>query len=126
MNEFEIQTNVHPDQSTSPVKQSATGFKAFIQGWKQIIPLFHKPHIWNAILIFTIQFVLLLGWNTFRLWLPQIFATFSEYEDRLARNSTISKESLCSLIEADVIKSNKLYKEESVDVECNAVRKQNS
>lgn len=111
------------DKITS--RQSAIGLAALKNGWKQLIPLFHKPHLWNACLVFIIQFVLLLGWNSFRLWLPQIFATFSEYEEHLAINSSIPKESLCSLIEADVLKSKMLYQENSTinqtNVECNAV-----
>lgn len=38
-------------------------------------------------------------------------------------NQTNADESLCSLIEADVLKSKLLYVNESSDVECNAVRK---
>lgn len=123
VNELEKKSTPNSSNQDEISKQKSSGLKAIKEGWTQFIPLFHRPHLRYACVVFSIQFLLLCSWNTFRLWLPQIFAIFIEYEEGLASNSSgFKEESLCTLIEADVIKSNQLYADKLGTVECNAVR----
>ncbi|XP_049535311.1 uncharacterized protein LOC125950949 isoform X1 [Anopheles darlingi] len=50
------------------------------EGFRQLAIMFRKPHLKNACLAYGIQFGILLGLNTFRLWVPQLFTIIEEYE----------------------------------------------
>lgn len=69
------------------------GFTTLLKlGIKQMKPFCHKPHVGMAALVFTIQFGGLWGWNTVRLWLPQLFAIVEEYfiiNESVSGNATI-------------------------------------
>ncbi|XP_022189537.2 synaptic vesicle glycoprotein 2A isoform X3 [Nilaparvata lugens] len=41
--------------------------------WQQITALFKKPHLNNAVHVFSVQFAALLSMNTVRLWMPEFF-----------------------------------------------------
>lgn len=58
----------------------------FKKGWRQITPLFRPPYLWLILLILFIQFCTLLGANTLRLWLPQLFTSLDEYEQNYGYN----------------------------------------
>uniref|UniRef100_A0A182QI24 Major facilitator superfamily (MFS) profile domain-containing protein n=1 Tax=Anopheles farauti TaxID=69004 RepID=A0A182QI24_9DIPT len=49
-------------------------------GFRQLGIMFRKPHLKNAALAYGIQFGILLGLNTFRLWVPQLFTIIEEFE----------------------------------------------
>lgn len=84
------------------------------------MPLIHKPHVSKCALVFGINFLLLLGLNTLRLWVPQIFAIFSKYEAKKTNDSNVVNSSLCHLLEEDVILS-KQIEDHVPDVECVSV-----
>lgn len=50
------------------------------EGFRQLGIMFRKPHLKNACLVYGIQFGILLGLNTFRLWVPQLFTIIEEFE----------------------------------------------
>lgn len=104
-------------QNITPKKK---GFAAFKSGWDQVVPLIHKPHISKCCLVFIINFSLLLGLNTFRLWVPQIFAIFSAHEQRNVLEGVSKSASLCTLLEEDVLISQQIENHDS-NVECIAV-----
>ncbi|KAJ6639914.1 Synaptic vesicle glycoprotein 2A, partial [Pseudolycoriella hygida] len=66
-------------------------------------PLLRKPLLNKCILVFTIQFCALLGLNTVRLWLPQLFAMVSDFENMQTVGDSDSD--LCSMLSYSVNKS---------------------
>lgn len=83
------------------------------------MPLVHKQHLSKCVLVFTINTLLLLGLNTLRLWIPQIFSIFSTYEEKQAAGNITENSSLCHLLEEDVLLSEQM--ENNADVECVSV-----
>ncbi|KAI4457435.1 synaptic vesicle glycoprotein 2 [Holotrichia oblita] len=69
--------------------------QALKEGWQQIAPMFFPPYIWKLLLSAGIQFCIILGINTIRLWLPQIFTAMNDYQ-LLYPNAT---EGLCTMLE---------------------------
>ncbi|KAJ8977729.1 hypothetical protein NQ317_019404 [Molorchus minor] len=57
-----------------------TRIHAFREGWQQIRPLFFPPHITKMILVVIMQGFTMMGLNTLRLWLPQIFQAINDYQ----------------------------------------------
>lgn len=53
--------------------------QALREGWQQIKPLFFPPHLARLCLVCSIQFGSMMGLNTLRLWLPQIFTAINDY-----------------------------------------------
>ncbi|XP_026473628.1 synaptic vesicle glycoprotein 2B-like, partial [Ctenocephalides felis] len=70
------------------------GMEALKAGFKQFKPLFYAPHLKNCIIVCAIQLLALLGLNTLRLWLPQMFSMMEEYDANPSKNDT----SLCSIL----------------------------
>uniref|UniRef100_A0A182SPJ2 Major facilitator superfamily (MFS) profile domain-containing protein n=1 Tax=Anopheles maculatus TaxID=74869 RepID=A0A182SPJ2_9DIPT len=62
-------------KATQPVASGGLG-----EGFRQLGIMFRKPHLKNACLVYGIQFGILLGLNTFRLWVPQLFTIIEEFE----------------------------------------------
>lgn len=75
------------------ITANRTKFQAILEGWQQIRPLFFPPHLLRLILVCVIQLGTLLGLNTLRLWLPQIFQAMNDF---LIENE---EGSLCEMIE---------------------------
>ncbi|XP_067643396.1 synaptic vesicle glycoprotein 2B-like [Eurosta solidaginis] len=98
-------TNVNEHVFTvenTPVKpkfkrESRTFSQAFREGMQQIKPLFRKPLLGYAVHFFALQFCILLGMNTIRLWLPQLFAAITEYE--ALSTTEEGSGSLCTILE---------------------------
>lgn len=65
-------------------------------GWTQCVPLFKRPHLPYAALVFLIQFGTLYGLNTIRLWTPQLFSLMIDNEKNPHFNSTIT--TVCQLL----------------------------
>ncbi|XP_061395352.1 synaptic vesicle glycoprotein 2C-like [Musca vetustissima] len=62
--------------------------------------LFSQPFISLTIRVFLLKFFMLLGKNTLRLWLPQLFASLNEYK-QISSDVT----SLCTILEYSVNKT---------------------
>ncbi|XP_061392160.1 putative metabolite transport protein YyaJ [Musca vetustissima] len=59
-----------------------------------------KRNLWLCIVVCLMQFFVLLGLNTMRLWLPQLFASLNEYE-HISSEAT----SMCTILEYSVNKT---------------------
>ncbi|XP_075157922.1 uncharacterized protein LOC142231188 [Haematobia irritans] len=95
---FAINPNLQPtveannNSSTGPVKSAKepNAFRA----------LCFKPYLGLCLRVCLMQFFILLGQNTMRLWLPQMFASINEYE-QISQEST----SMCNILEYSVNKT---------------------
>uniref|UniRef100_A0A1I8P2T6 Major facilitator superfamily (MFS) profile domain-containing protein n=1 Tax=Stomoxys calcitrans TaxID=35570 RepID=A0A1I8P2T6_STOCA len=72
-----------------------------------------KPYLGLCIMVCIMQFFVLLGLNTLRLWLPQLFASLNEYK-HLSSEST----SMCTVLEYSVNKTELVKDPTSV---CNVI-----
>ncbi|XP_058982468.1 synaptic vesicle glycoprotein 2B-like [Musca domestica] len=72
-------------------------------GWQQTKPMFSKPLLTRALHVYLMQFSILMGYNTIRLWLPQLFASISEYEQQYA--NTDESTNLCAILDYSVNKT---------------------
>ncbi|XP_037943092.1 synaptic vesicle glycoprotein 2B-like [Teleopsis dalmanni] len=89
--------------NTLTQRKHRNGLKALRDGLQQMKPMIRKPLLGHSIHVYTMQFCLLLGLNTIRLWLPQLFASIAEYE---ALNlGTNSSSNLCTILEYSVNKT---------------------
>ncbi|XP_058813071.1 synaptic vesicle glycoprotein 2B-like isoform X2 [Topomyia yanbarensis] len=77
-------------------------------GMQQILAMFRKPHLRNSLLAYSIQFGILFGLNTFRLWVPQLFTIIDEYEQD-PDPSFPTDATLCDMLAYKVNKSNSLH-----------------
>ncbi|XP_075157921.1 uncharacterized protein LOC142231187 [Haematobia irritans] len=75
--------------------------------------LFSKTYFWLTIRLFSFNFFILLGQNTMRLWLPQLFASLNEYQQ-----ISEEKTSMCTILEYSVNKTDSLI---NLENECNVV-----
>lgn len=71
----ESQNNQHGGKVTANRNKK----QALKEGWQQMMPLFHRPHGFRLIMVCVIQFGIMLGLNTLRLWLPQLYTTISDF-----------------------------------------------
>lgn len=76
------------------VTANRTKVQALGEGWQQIAPMFFPPHVLKLTLAAIIQSGFMLGANTVRLWLPQIFTIMNDYQ-ALYPNTTAS---LCTML----------------------------
>ncbi|KAH8325428.1 hypothetical protein KR067_011423 [Drosophila pandora] len=82
-----------PEQaSTKPAKKPS--------GVSQLRPLFRKPYLGLSLWVYLLNFCVLLGQNTMRLWLPQLFASINEYENLMGDESDST--SICNILEYSV------------------------
>ncbi|KAH8420479.1 hypothetical protein KR009_010804, partial [Drosophila setifemur] len=83
-----------PEQAGSkPAKKSS--------GFTQLRPLFTKPYLGLSLWVYLLNFCVLLGQNTMRLWLPQLFASINEFENE-AKGDEAGAMSICSILEYSV------------------------
>ncbi|XP_046738742.1 uncharacterized protein LOC124407011 [Diprion similis] len=85
------QTECTLDQSSMSVWEKTRS------GWSQIKPLFCKPYVSQFVLMTTIQFGGLLGMNTLRLWMPQLF-TLMENFNYENRDDNLGPATLCEML----------------------------
>ncbi|XP_030378173.1 synaptic vesicle glycoprotein 2B [Scaptodrosophila lebanonensis] len=71
-------------------------------GLAQLRPLFVKPYLGLSLSVYLLNFCVLLGQNTMRLWLPQLFASITEYEQLMVGQATVSDSSICRILEFSV------------------------
>ncbi|XP_017139071.2 synaptic vesicle glycoprotein 2B [Drosophila miranda] len=69
-------------------------------GLSQLRPLFTKPYLGLSLWVYLLNFCVLLGQNTMRLWLPQLFASINEYELQVGGQS--GQTSICRILEFSV------------------------
>ncbi|XP_017872285.1 PREDICTED: synaptic vesicle glycoprotein 2B [Drosophila arizonae] len=72
------------------------------RGLLQLRPLFVKPYLGLSLLVYLLNFCVLLGQNTMRLWLPQLFASIKEYEQLASSQAQPGGTSICSIVEYSV------------------------
>ncbi|XP_018562422.1 synaptic vesicle glycoprotein 2B-like isoform X2 [Anoplophora glabripennis] len=77
--------------------------KAIIEGLYKVKPLFCRPHILRLVHACINTFCMLMGINTLKLWLPQLFQTINDYE--FTHNGASS--SMCEMLETTLSKPNK-------------------
>ncbi|XP_053949592.1 synaptic vesicle glycoprotein 2B-like isoform X2 [Anastrepha ludens] len=71
------------------------------QGLQQLRPLLRKPYLGLSLQVYLINFAILLGQNTLRLWMPQMFASIEEYEQRHGTEDA----TMCTILEYSVNKT---------------------
>ncbi|KAM8721416.1 hypothetical protein ACLKA7_007311 [Drosophila subpalustris] len=71
-------------------------------GLLQLRPLFVKPYLGLSLWVYLLNFCVLLGQNTMRLWLPQLFASINDYEQLMSNKSEYNGTSICKIIEYSV------------------------
>ncbi|XP_011188051.1 synaptic vesicle glycoprotein 2B isoform X1 [Zeugodacus cucurbitae] len=81
-------------------REPRTFSQAFKEGIEQIKPMFRKPLLGHSLHAYAMQFFILLGLNTIRLWLPQLFASIAEYEALDGADS--GSANLCAILEYSV------------------------
>ncbi|GLV32006.1 uncharacterized protein CBL_07765 [Carabus blaptoides fortunei] len=96
-------TNVDVKLPNGALPEKKTGLQLFCAELRHLKELFFKPYRMNFILVNVIQFAGLMGVNTLRLWLPQLFTTIDEYNQ--AHNYTAGA-SLCDMLAYKPLKSN--------------------
>lgn len=74
------------NQYGGKITPNRTNAQALKEGWQQIQPLFYPPFLLNIVTVITINFGLLMGLNTIRLWAPQLFIALNDYESMNERN----------------------------------------
>ncbi|XP_034098230.2 probable metabolite transport protein CsbC isoform X2 [Drosophila albomicans] len=95
--------NKSEDKAEPAKRQSRTLMESLRAGMQQMKPMFHKPLLGLALHCYTMQFCILLGMNTIRLWLPQLFASMAEYEAEHANEDYSA--TMCTILEYSVNKT---------------------
>ncbi|XP_055617260.1 synaptic vesicle glycoprotein 2C-like [Toxorhynchites rutilus septentrionalis] len=104
------QTTAKGEERTTSCSSKLKGLR---DGLQQILGMFRKPHLKNSLLAYSIQFGILFGLNTFRLWVPQLFNIIDEYE--LDPNPNLNADAtLCDMLAYKVNKSNSIHSQEAV------------
>ncbi|XP_017030530.1 synaptic vesicle glycoprotein 2B [Drosophila kikkawai] len=85
-----------PEQGTKTPELKKTS------GFSQLRPLFTKPYLGLSLWVYLLNFCVLLGQNTMRLWLPQLFASINEYEQLMVVKGESGSTSICSILEYSV------------------------
>uniref|UniRef100_A0A182VRC7 Major facilitator superfamily (MFS) profile domain-containing protein n=1 Tax=Anopheles minimus TaxID=112268 RepID=A0A182VRC7_9DIPT len=81
------------------------------EGFRQLGIMFRKPHLKNACLVYGIQFGILLGLNTFRLWVPQLFTIIEEFEHEQHLLPADGSATLCEMLAYKVNKTELLQQQ---------------
>ncbi|VEN47194.1 unnamed protein product [Callosobruchus maculatus] len=77
------------------VTAGRTKKQALREGWKQILPLFCSPYLFKLVMVCAMQFLQMMGLNTLRLWLPQLYQAMNDHQYYSASNKT----TLCDMLE---------------------------
>lgn len=76
---------------------------SLIDDIKKMRILFHKEYLGRSMHAYAMQFCMLMGLNTIRLWLPQLFTIIAEYEENVQTSD--SSANLCAMISHGVNKT---------------------
>ncbi|EDW00207.1 synaptic vesicle glycoprotein 2C [Drosophila grimshawi] len=74
-------------------------------GLLQLRPLFVKPYLSLSLMVYLLNFCVLLGQNTIRLWMPQLFASITEYDQLISNQLPEGSDggtSICNIVEFSV------------------------
>lgn len=105
----ETQNEGEQEKVTTGAGGDGGGASGFHTGLQQILTMFRKPHLRNSLRAYGIQFGILFGLNTFRLWMPQLFTIIEEYEMDVANLDGFTHDgTLCDMLAYKVNKSNAL------------------
>lgn len=108
------ETTLHEgDPKFCQITAHRSKMQALREGWQQIRPLFKTPHVLPMALVATIQLGSMMGLNTLRLWLPQIFTAMNDY----AKLSDDTPASLCTML--SVLQPNSTVSEEETICQVN-------
>lgn len=114
----DLDGKVKANGATSTGEESKTNRSGFQAGLQQILVMFRQPHLRNSLQAYGIQFGILFGLNTFRLWMPQLFTIIDEYESDPA---SMQDGTLCDMLAYKVNKSNALLASSSSSFSSNDV-----
>ncbi|XP_017114469.1 synaptic vesicle glycoprotein 2B [Drosophila elegans] len=95
----EIKLPIESGEAQDPESQDSKK-SSLRSGFTQLRPLFTKPYLGLSLWVYLLNFCVLLGQNTMRLWLPQLFASINEYEQLMDGQSEST--SICSILEYSV------------------------
>ncbi|XP_058984032.1 synaptic vesicle glycoprotein 2B [Musca domestica] len=105
---FTIENKLQSADAENAAKQKAkrphrSMAQSLREGWQQAKPMFQKPLLSRSLHVYLMQFCILLGLNTIRLWLPQLFASIAEFEHEYA--DTDESANLCVILDYSVNKT---------------------
>ncbi|KAH8416781.1 hypothetical protein KR222_004083, partial [Zaprionus bogoriensis] len=93
--------------------KASTATSSLRSGLLQLRPLFVKPYLRLSLWVYLLNFCVLLGQNTMRLWLPQLFASIREFE---LLNDADTSTSICAIIEYSVNRTQRAV--DNPDAQC--------
>ncbi|XP_049964388.1 synaptic vesicle glycoprotein 2B-like [Schistocerca serialis cubense] len=96
-----ISNQIHPSQPpTSSINLKKSLLSIMKICWQQAKPLFIPPHSKNTAVTFMMQFTTLYGFNTIRLWLPQMLTSVQEHlsQQEMTHSSPVIK-SICEILQ---------------------------
>ncbi|KAL1490782.1 hypothetical protein ABEB36_013420 [Hypothenemus hampei] len=93
--EYPVKSLIEEITNNQDSATNKTSLMEYIKtGWEQIMPLFGKQYGLKLLLVCSVESMFLVGINSFRLYLPQIFQANHEY--KLTHNGTSS--ALCHIL----------------------------
>ncbi|KYQ54830.1 Synaptic vesicle glycoprotein 2B [Trachymyrmex zeteki] len=98
--------------TTAEQSKCQSGTKASLKnGIRQMKPMFLNPNLSCILLLVVIQFCMMLGLNTLRLWQPQLFATIDNF---YSLDTNITEPTFCEILDISAsINANKTALERS-------------
>ncbi|XP_030373084.1 synaptic vesicle glycoprotein 2B isoform X2 [Scaptodrosophila lebanonensis] len=72
--------DLDPKRRSSFQERYARAKMKFINGFKQLKPMFSSPYLTISLQVYFLHFCQIMSVNSVRLWLPQIFATMRQFE----------------------------------------------
>ncbi|XP_065354562.1 synaptic vesicle glycoprotein 2B-like isoform X2 [Calliphora vicina] len=66
----------------------------FFEGLRQLRPMCSSPYLKQSLQVYSMLFCILLGLNSIRLWLPQIFVTMVEFKEK-----NMASSSMCTVLQ---------------------------
>lgn len=107
VNETAVQSDETIQKDQKEVLQKAPKISGLRSFQDQMKSMFGKTHLKNSLMAYFIQFGILFGLNTFRLWVPQLFTIIEEYE--LDPTTFTTDGTLCDMLAYKVNKSAVLH-----------------
>ncbi|XP_067639467.1 synaptic vesicle glycoprotein 2B isoform X4 [Eurosta solidaginis] len=102
---YAIEESIPKEQQTNAInkipKNDEKPKVGLRQGWEQLRPLLRKPYLGLSLRVYLMNFAVLVGQNTLRLWVPQMFASIEEYEQMYGTAGA----TMCTIVEYSVNKT---------------------
>ncbi|XP_018323795.1 synaptic vesicle glycoprotein 2B [Agrilus planipennis] len=86
---------VKANGAVNEIQRKESKLQTFKRGLQLMLSVFKPPYTIKLFLGLTIQFGIMCGLNTLRLWLPELYATINEYQTTNPNSSA----SLCEMLE---------------------------